>query len=75
MDLKNSSNTVVENFTCSGVIRQRNLGAAVGDYVKQTINITQASTQSTNVFVADIIDNLGRIGYVGAGNIGSEGNI
>ena len=75
VDLKNFSNTVVENFTCSGVIRQRNLGAAVGDYVKQTINITQASTQSTNVFVADIIDNLGRIGYVGAGNIGSEGNI
>ena len=54
--LQNSQGTQVEAFTCSGVMRGRNLATSVGDYVKQTINITQASTQGTNVYVASMID-------------------
>ena len=40
--LQNSQGTQVEAFTCSGVMRGRNLATSVGDYIKQTINITQA---------------------------------
>ena len=49
VDLKNSAGTVVENFTCSGVANQRSLASAVGDYIKQTINILQGTTQASKV--------------------------
>jgi len=73
VDLKNTANTVVESFTCSGVMRGRNLASSVGDYIKQTINVTQASTQDTSVYVGAIIDSYGGEGCVGIGTIG--GNI
>ena len=73
VDLKNTADTVVENFTCSGVMRGRNLASSVGDYIKQTINVTQASTQDTNVYIGAIIDSYGGEGCVGIGTIG--GNI
>tara|TARA_R100000664_G_C2755324_1_gene143050 strand:+ start:1997 stop:2893 length:897 start_codon:yes stop_codon:yes gene_type:complete len=72
VDLRNSSETAVENFTCSGVLNQRNLGASVGDYVKQTINVTQATTQATSVYVAEMIDNGGNAGCIGVGTVSSE---
>jgi hypothetical protein len=73
VDLKNNAGAIVENFTCSGVIRGRNLASAVGDYIKQTINVTQASVQDTNVFVSAIIDSFGGEANVGIGTEG--GNI
>jgi len=73
VDLKNIAGTVVENFICSGVMRGRNLASAVGDYIKQTIDVTQAATDGTNVFVAAIIDSYGSEANVGIGTDG--GNI
>lgn len=75
VDLKNDAEAVVENFTCSGLLRQRNLASAVGDYIRQSINVTQASTQGASVFVNDIIDSYGAAGCVGIGTTSSEGNI
>lgn len=51
VDLKNNQNNVVENFTCNGALQQRDLGSAVGDYIKQTVNIIQASTDASKVVV------------------------
>ncbi len=75
VDLKNKSSETVENFTCSGILSTRNLAAAVGDYVKQTINVKQAGAQATTVYVAEIIDSYGAGGCVGIGTTSSEGNI
>ena len=75
IDLKNSTNTAVENFTCSGVINTRNLSSAAGDYIKQTINITQNNLSATEVYVDAVIDGGGNIGNVGIGTTGSEGDI
>ena len=55
-------------------MRGRNLATSVGDYVKQTINITQASAQGTNVYVASMIDSYGTAGCIGAGTEGG-GNV
>ena len=54
-------------------MRGRNLASAVGDYIKQTIDVTQAATDGTNVFVAAIIDSYGSEANVGIGTDG--GNI
>ena len=51
MDLKNNQNNVVENFTCDGALQQRDIGSSVGDYIKQTINIIQGSTDASKVVV------------------------
>ncbi len=73
VDLKNSNNSVVENFTCSGVLRGRNLASSVGDYIKQTINVTEAATQDTLVFVASYFNSSWQEGNIGVGTAG--GNI
>ena len=52
VDLKNNQNNVVENFTCDGALQQRDIGSSVGDYIKQTINIIQGSTDASKVVVA-----------------------
>ena len=75
VDLKNSADTIVENFSCSGEIQNRNISSAAGSYIKQTINVVQASTQATTVYVGTIIDNAGNSAPVGIGTIGSEGNL
>ena len=49
VDLKNLAGAVIENFTCDGALQQRNLGSAVGDYIKQTINIVEATTNATRI--------------------------
>ena len=49
LDLKNSAGAIVENFTCSGVANQRNLASAVGDYIKQTVNIMQGTPAGIEV--------------------------
>lgn len=51
VDLKNNQNNVVENFTCDGALQQRDIGSSVGDYIKQTINIIQGSTDASKVVV------------------------
>lgn len=51
VDLKNSAGALVENFTCDGALQQRDLGSAVGDYIKQTVNIIQGSTDASKVVV------------------------
>ena len=51
VDLKNKLDNVVENFTCDGALQQRDLGSAVGDYIKQTVNIIQGSTDASKVVV------------------------
>jgi len=72
IDLKNSSSTLLENFTCSGVINSRNLASSAGDYVKQTINITQNNLSATEIYVGSVIDAAGNSRSVGVGTTGSE---
>ena len=72
VNLKNSSSTLLENFTCSGVINSRNLASSAGDYVKQTINITQNNLSATEIYVGSVIDAAGNSGPVGMGTTGSE---
>ena len=40
---------MVENFTCDGALQHRALGSAVGDYIKQTINIVEAGTTASKI--------------------------
>tara|TARA_R100001163_G_scaffold8357_1_gene8293 strand:+ start:4258 stop:5139 length:882 start_codon:yes stop_codon:yes gene_type:complete len=75
VDLKNSDNDIAENFSCSGEIQNRNISSAAGSYIKQTINVVQASTQATTVFVGSITDNAGNSSVVGIGTTGPEGNL
>ena len=49
VDLKNNQDDVVENFTCDGALQQRDIGSAVGDYIKQTINIVEAGTTASKI--------------------------
>jgi hypothetical protein len=49
VDLKNKLGNVVENFTCDGALQQRDIGSAVGDYIKQTINIVEAGTTASKI--------------------------
>ena len=72
VNLKNSSSTLLENFTCSGVINNRNLASSAGDYIKQTVNITQNNLSATEIYVGSVIDAAGNSGSVGVGTTGSE---
>lgn len=67
VDLKNNNGQVVENFTCSGVLKERGLASAVGDYIKQTITVTEAATQDTFMYVASMLNAQGQQNAVGAG--------
>lgn len=49
----------VEDFVCSGLIQQRNIASAAGDYIKHSINIVQNDTQDSEVVVRKIADYLG----------------
>jgi hypothetical protein len=49
----------VEDFVCSGLIQQRNIASAVGDYIKHSINIVQNDTQDSEVVVRKIADYQG----------------
>ena len=44
---------------CSGLIQQRNIASAVGDYIKHSINIVQNDTQDSEVVVRKIADYQG----------------
>ncbi len=55
VNLKNSSSTTLESFICSGVINSRNLASSAGDYVKQTINITQSALSGPEPVVERVI--------------------
>ena len=44
-----------ELFTCSGVMRSRNIASAAGAYIKQTVNITQNNSAVKRVFVASYL--------------------
>jgi len=55
VNLKNSSATTLESFICSGVINSRNLASSAGDYVKQTINITQSALSGPEPVVESVI--------------------
>lgn len=61
-----SSNTVLDTFSCSGVMQSRNLASAAGDYIKQTINVIQNDSQIKIV----IPEGFFSYGSVGAGNVG-----
>ena len=75
VSLFNTANSEVENFTCAGKMNQRNIGSAVGDVIKQSINIIQGAVQAASVYVAGKYDNSYVSGSVGIGTVGSEGNI
>ena len=75
LDLKNDSNTIVENFTCSGLLQQRSLGSANQDYIKHSINIMQNNIQASEVRIEAIVNMAGQTGNIGIGTAGSEGNI
>ena len=49
----------VEDFVCSGLIQQRNIASAAGDYIKHSINIVQNDTQDSEVVILKIADYLG----------------
>ena len=55
VNLKDSSLNVVESFVCSGVINSRNLASSAGDYIKQTVNITQSALSDPEVVVNSVI--------------------
>ena len=55
VNLKDSSLNVVESFVCSGVINNRNLASSAGDYVKQTVNITQSALSGPEPVVNSVI--------------------
>jgi hypothetical protein len=55
----------VEDFICSGLIQQRNIASAAGDYIKHSINIIQNDTADSEVVVLKIADSLGI--YIGVG--------
>jgi len=55
VNLKSSSATTLESFICSGVINSRNLASSAGDYVKQTINITQNALSEPEPVVESVI--------------------
>tara|TARA_R110000824_G_scaffold78944_4_gene198966 strand:+ start:2783 stop:3634 length:852 start_codon:yes stop_codon:yes gene_type:complete len=59
--LRNESNVVKDGFICSGVVQQRNVGAAVGGYTKQVINIVQNDAVKDTVIKA-IVDSQGCVG-------------
>jgi hypothetical protein len=50
----------VEDFTCSGLIQQRNIASSAGDYIKHSINIVQNDTQGSEVDILKIADSLGQ---------------
>ena len=69
VSLKNEITAATENsFACSGLLQQRNIASAVGDYIKQTITIVQASTENSTVSIKKWIDNAGEGGSVGIGS-------
>ena len=49
----------LEDFICSGLVQQRNIASAAGDYIKHSINIVQNDTQDSEVRVAQIADSAG----------------
>ena len=53
-----------ELFTCSGVMQSRNIASAVGDYIKQTINIKQNNSEVKRVFVAHYRNTQGDEGNI-----------
>ena len=53
-----------ELFTCSGVMQSRNIASAVGDYIKQTINIKQNNSEVKKVFVAHYRNTQGDEGNI-----------
>ena len=55
----------VEDFICSGLIQQRNIASAAGDYIKHSINIIQNDTADSEVVVLKIADSLGI--FIGVG--------
>jgi hypothetical protein len=55
VNLKDSSSNVVESFVCSGVINNRNLASSAGDYIKQTVNITQSALSGPEPVVNRVI--------------------
>ena len=60
-----SISQAVEDFTCSGLIQQRNIASAAGDYIKHSINIIQNNTADSEVVVREIADSQGI--YIGVG--------
>ena len=69
VNLRNEDTNAVENtFACSGLIQQRSLATAVGDYIKQSINIVQASTDDTQISVQAFIDDVFSSGNIGIGS-------
>jgi len=50
-----------ELFTCSGMVNQRSLASAAGDYIKQTVNITQAYTVESVVGIGPL--DTSAVGY------------
>lgn len=67
--LRNEDTNAIENtFACSGLIQQRSLASAAGDYIKQSINIIQASTDQTQISIQAFIDNVYNSGNVGIGS-------
>ena len=59
--LRNEDDIVRDGFICSGVVQQRNLGAAAGGYTKQTISIVQNDATKDGIAKA-IVDSKGCVG-------------
>lgn len=47
VSLKDAGGIVQDGFICSGIMNQRNVASAVGDYIKQSINIVQNETSKS----------------------------
>lgn len=55
LNIVRTSTQPSELFTCSGVMKSRDIASSVGDYIKQTINITQSNSAVKRVFVANYL--------------------
>lgn len=54
-----SLSQTVEHFVCSGLIQQRNIASAAGDYIKHSINIVQNATFDSEVTITKMADSAG----------------
>ena len=63
--------TILDTFSCSGVMQSRNLASSAGDYIKHSINVIQNDSQIKIVAPMAIFNDAG--GNVGVGSTSFQG--
>tara|TARA_Y100000034_G_C6878521_1_gene402186 strand:+ start:436 stop:1155 length:720 start_codon:yes stop_codon:yes gene_type:complete len=55
VNLKSAGAATLDTFVCSGVMNSRNLASSAGDYIKQTINITQSALSDPEPIIESVV--------------------